>query len=233
MCGRFTLSTADERAIEEELGVLRGSLPSTYRPRFNIAPTDEHFIVRQKYEDREIVPAKFGLINHWTEPGKKAAGQINARAEGIDKRPAFRGAFERGRCVVPADGFFEWTGPKDERRPLWFHRPNGKLVLMAGLYESWSPQVDTKQRTFAIVTTRSNKQMEQFHDRMPVILTDEEADAWLNPKEEDFAKLKALLDPAPEDALEFRYVSPLLNSPKNDERHLLEPAGEQLTLPTG
>src|SRR5687768_14937852 len=144
MCGRFTLSTADERAIEEELGVLRGSLPSTYRPRFNIAPTDEHFIVRQRYEDREVVPAKFGLINHWSEPGRKVAGQINARAEGIDKRPAFRGAFRRGRCIVPADGFFEWTGPKDDRRPLWFHRPNGRLVLLAGLYESWNPAADRK-----------------------------------------------------------------------------------------
>ncbi len=231
MCGRFTLSTADERAVEEELGLVRGSLPSTYRPRFNIAPTDEHFIVRQRYEDREAVPAKFGLINHWAKPGTKVSGQINARAEGIDKRPAFRGAFLRGRCIVPADGFFEWTGSKDDRKPLWFHRPDGKLVLLAGLYESWNPAPDVKQRTFAIVTTGPNGLMEPFHDRMPVVLSEEEADIWLNPREDNVERLKKLLDPAPEGELEYRFVSPLLNSPKNDEPHLLEPVGDQLALP--
>ncbi len=223
MCGRFTLSRAEERAIEEELGIPRGSLPAGYHPRFNVAPTDWHFIVRQRLEDREAVPARWGLINHWAKPGKNVSGPINARAEGIERRPAFRDAFLHRRCIVPADGFFEWTGPSNDRRPLWFHRPDGKLLLLAGIYESWNPAPETRERTFAIVTTRANESMAPIHDRMPVVLSDDQADAWLNPKEAHPVDLKRLLAPPPEEWLAVRPVSPLLNSPKNDYAALLNP----------
>ncbi len=223
MCGRFTLTKSERSQLEDEMGITRGSLSPGYQARFNIAPTDEHFIIRQKLEDRELVPAKWGLINHWNKPGTKVAGQINARAEGIEKRPAFREAFLRGRCLVPADGFLEWTGPKDQRQPLWFHRSDGGLIYFAGLYESWSPEPGIRQRTFTIITTAANELTRPIHDRMPVILGDEQSDAWLNPKEDDVRRLKSLLVPAPEDVLVVRPVSPLLNSPKNDYAELLQP----------
>lgn len=222
MCGRFTLTKAERAQVEDEMGITRGSLTRGYRPRFNIAPTDPHFIVRQKLEDREVVEAKWGLINHWAAPGSKPAGQINARAEGIEKRPAFRDAFLHRRCLVPADGFFEWTGPKEHRQPWWFHRPDGGLFWFAGLYESWSPREGARERTFTIITTTPNELVRPIHDRMPVILSEDDADAWLNRNEAETAKLKALLRPAPESLLEARAVSPLLNSPKNDEASLLE-----------
>lgn len=222
MCGRFTLTKSERAELEDEMGITRGSLSPAYRPRFNIAPTDEHFILRQRFEDRELVPAKWGLINHWVKPGEKAVGQINARSEGIERRPAFREAFLRGRCLVPADGFFEWTGPKDKRQPLWFHRPERGLVMFAGLYESYRPQPEVRQRTFTIITAAANDLMEPFHDRMPVVLSEAQQEAWLNPKETDVGKLKRLLGPAPEGLLVFDPVSPLLNSPKNDSPELLE-----------
>ena len=223
MCGRFTLTRADRAELERELGVPRGSLPDEYHPRYNIAPTDWHFIVRQRFEDREIARAKWGLVNHWTLPGKRVTGPINARAEGVDRRPAFREAFLKRRCVVPADGFFEWAGPDGQRRPLWFHRADGGLLLLAGLYESWFPAPDRRERTFTILTTRANEMMRPIHDRMPVVLSDEQADAWMNPKDPNPVNLKKLLGPPPDEWLVYRPVSPLLNSPRNDYAELLQP----------
>jgi len=130
MCGRFTLTHREARALAAELGVSVDDLLG-YRPRYNIAPTDDHWIVRTRYEDRQVLPAKWGLINFWMTDRKQAFKNINARAETVRRAPAFRDAFASRRCVVPADGFFEWTGPKEGRRPIWFHRPDGGLILFA------------------------------------------------------------------------------------------------------
>lgn len=222
MCGRFTLTEEKAEQIALALGVDADSLPD-YRPRYNIAPTDQHWIVRTKREDRELLPARWGLINSWAKVAKRAAQQINARAETLESRPAFKEAFKERRCVVPADGFFEWVGPAEHRRPLWFHRPDGGLVLFAGLYESWSPTRDRWERTFTIITTRPNEMMRPVHDRMPVVLSDEQADAWMNPGEKDPVGLKRLLGPPPDEWLVYRPVSPLLNTPKNDYAALLDP----------
>ena len=125
MCGRFTLTRKDPAQLALELGVTAESLDG-YRPRYNIAPTDQHWILRVKYEDRELLPAGWGLVNSWAKDKKRAAQQINARSETLDSRPAFKEAFRERRCVVPADGFFEWVGPKNARQPIWFHRPDGQ-----------------------------------------------------------------------------------------------------------
>jgi putative SOS response-associated peptidase YedK len=230
VCGRFTLTKSERAELEDEMGISRGSLSPAYQPRFNIAPTDEHFIVRQHFEDIELVPAKWGLINHWVKPGERAVPQINARLEGIEKRPAFRGAFLQGRCLVPADGFFEWTGPKAKRQPLWFHRPDKGLLMFAGLYESYRPQPEVRQRTFTIITGPANQLMQPFHDRMPIVLSEAQQEAWLNPKETDVSKLKALLRPPSEGLMIFDPVSPAVNSVKNDYAALLEPQPAALQL---
>ena len=139
MCGRFTLTRQEAEELAAELGVPVESL-SNYRPRYNIAPTDQHWIVRTKYEERELLSARWGLVNSWANDGKRAAQQINARAESLAARPAFKDAYAKRRCVVPADGFFEWVGAKGARQPIWFHRLDGGLLLFAGLYESWQPK---------------------------------------------------------------------------------------------
>jgi putative SOS response-associated peptidase YedK len=124
--------------------------------------------------------------------------------------------------VIPADGFFEWTGPRSARRPLWFHRSDEGLLLFAGLYEAWQAQPGQWETTFTIITTAANAAMAPYHDRMPVVLGDAAADDWMNPRVEDPASLKPLLTPAPDDLLVTRAVSPKLSSPKFDSPELLE-----------
>ena len=222
MCGRFTLTYRERMRVAEELGVNVEEIPEdAYQPRYNIAPTDQHWIVRLRYEERHILPSKWGLVNSWAKDAKRAAAQINARAETIDRAPAFREAFEKRRCVVPADGYFEWLGAKESRRPIWFHRPDGGLLLFAGLYESWQPQPGEWQRTFTIITTDANELTAPVHDRMPAILDDEAVDAWLYQGEDDLQRLRSLLRPAPDDLLIATPVSQRVKSVKNDDPECL------------
>ena len=206
-----------------ELGVPLDSL-GEYRPRYNIAPTDPHWIVRMRYEDRELLSARWGLVNHWMTDRKQAFKNINARAETVQKTSAYRQAFLERRCVVPADGFFEWTGPKEARQPIWFHREDGGLILFAGLYESWKPSPDEKERTFTIIATVANDTVAPVHNRMPVILPPDAIDEWLYSRAEP-ATLLAQLCPASSDVLTTTPVSPRVNSVKNDDPACLEAAG--------
>jgi len=225
MCGRFTLTYRERERLAAELGVNVEQIPEAdYKPRYNIAPTDPHWIVRLRYEDRQVLPARWGLVNSWAKDAKRAAAQINARAETLARTSAFRDAFAKRRCVVPPDGFFEWIGAGNARRPIWFHRADGGLILFAGLYESWQPEPGGWQRTFTIVTTEPNRVVLPIHDRMPVILADEVVDLWLDPREEDAERLGRMLGPPPDDLLVATPVSPRVNSVKNDDPACLEPA---------
>jgi len=228
MCGRFTLTRRDKNSLAAELGVSIDGF-ADYTPRYNVAPTQPYFIVRTKFENREVVPANWGLVNRFAKDAKEAAKCINARVESVDTRAAFRDAFVRHRCVVPADGFFEWTGPKKARRPLWFHRGDLGLILFAGLYESWRPPDGEWQKTFTIITCAANSTLAPIHDRMPVILSDRDADDWMNPRAQEPRALKRLLVPAPDDLLVAQPVSPLVNSVEFDSPDLLEPEPDLFT----
>ncbi len=133
MCGRFTLTWDEWRRVSEALGLDNGGeVAASYRPRFNIVPTDEHFIVTTQYERRKAQRARWGLVNRGAKDNSRASQCINAKAETLEQRPTFREAFRQRRCVVPADGFYEWTGPKSKRQPLWIHPRAGGLMLFAG-----------------------------------------------------------------------------------------------------
>jgi putative SOS response-associated peptidase YedK len=225
MCGRFTITRRDGNSLAAELGVPADSLVD-YRPRYNVAPTQAHFIVRIKYENREVIPATWGLVRTGSRDASAAAKYINARSETVDTRPVFRDAFEKRRCVVPADGFFEWTGPKTARQPTWFHREDSRLLLFAGLYEAWQKERDVWETTFTILTTAANAVLASYHDRMPVILTDRDADDWTDPRAPAPRALKRLLVPAPDDLLLATPVSPEVNNVDNDSPELLRPAGQ-------
>jgi putative SOS response-associated peptidase YedK len=225
MCGRFTITRRDGNSLAAELGVPADSFAG-YRPRYNVAPTQQHFIVRIKYENREVIPATWGLVKSGSNDGSMAAKTINARSETVESRGAFRDAFQKRRCVVPADGFFEWTGPKTARQPTWFHREDSGLVLFAGLYEAWQKEREVWETTFTILTTTSNALLESYHDRMPVILADRDADDWMDPRAPDPHALKRLLVPAPSDLLIATPVSPDVNNVDNDSPELLQPAGQ-------
>lgn len=219
MCGRFTLTYDSSKRLARDLGTSAESL-AKYRPRYNVAPTDFHWIVRTRYEDREVLPARWGLVNHWMTDRKQAFKNINARAETVQRLRSFREAFKERRCVVPADGFFEWTGPKDAREPIWFHRGDRSLILFAGLYESWRPSESERERTFTIITTSANSLMEPIHDRMPVILEDAVADDWLYGRQ-SADSLMELLRPAEDGLLVATPVSARVNSVKNDDPECL------------
>jgi len=147
---------------------------------------------------------------------------INAKAETIDKLPSFRGAFEKRRCIVPADGFYEWHGPRARREPLWIHPADGALLLFAGLFEAWQFQPGEWQTTFTIITTDANRLLEPIHNRMLVILDEAGAADWMNLREPHPLSLKRLLAPAPDDLLVVRPASLLVNSVKNEGPELLE-----------
>jgi putative SOS response-associated peptidase YedK len=233
MCGRFTITRRDGNSLAAELGVPEGSFVD-YRPRYNIAPTQPHFIVRIKYENREVLPATWGLVRSGSKDASMAAKCINARSETIETRPVFRDAFQKRRCVVPADGFFEWTGLKTARQPTWFHRDDSRLLLFAGLYEAWQKEQGAWETTFTILTTAANAVLESYHDRMPVILADRDADDWMDPRAPSPRALKRLLIPAPDDLLLATPVSPEVNNVDNDSLDLLQPAGQMsLSLRSG
>jgi putative SOS response-associated peptidase YedK len=169
-----------------------------------VAPTDLHFVLRLDGEQRRLQPAHWGF-----PPSVQGRGPlINARAESAAFKDAFRAAYVGGRCVVPADGFFEWKTTAEGRKPLWFHRPDGRLLLMAGLWEAGR---------FVVLTTGPNDLVREVHDRMPALLTPEEANAWLA------SPSQKLLHPAAEGMLEATPVSDRVNSVRNDDPECLAP----------
>ena len=231
MCGRFTITRRDGNMLAAELGVASDSFVD-YRPRYNVAPTQMHYVVRIKFENREVIPARWGLVNSWADNAAQASRNINARSETVETRRSFREAFFERRCVVPADGFFEWTGPKTARQPTWFHREDNNLILFAGLYEAWQPSPHQWETTFTILTTDANSVLRNYHDRMPVILADRDADDWMDPRAPEPLALKRLLVPAPADLLIATPVSPEVNNVDNDSPDLLKTAGQMSLMLT-
>jgi len=222
VCSRFSL--AEERdSLAARLGVSALSL-ANYRPRYNIAPRQEHFIVTTEYENRKLLRAKWGLLS---TRGKQAREQysINARAESVEHRPTFTEAFTQRRCVIPASGFYEWAGPSYARQPYWIHRRDTDLLLFAGLYANGEPDDNGVLASFTILTCAANPTLAAIHERMPVILSDRDADDWMNPLDKAPLALKRLLIPAPEALLTVQPVSLLVNSVKNEGSELLVSSG--------
>lgn len=217
--------------LAKQLGLPIDALPSDYQPRYNIAPTQDYFVLREHHEQLELLVSKWGLVNSWETDAKSAGKHINARAESLTTNWTFREAFQKRRCIVPVDGFYEWGGSRKERQPFWFHRPDSGLIRLAGLYEWRQPEPGQWHSTFTIVTTNANAIIGHIHDRMPVILSEEAASEWIFEGEKDPRHLLNLLVPAPNDLLEPRAVLPRVNSPNEEDPGLLEEApGVQLSL---
>ena len=215
MCGRFTLRTSPQR-VAEIFGV-EGELP-LFRPRYNIAPTQEIAIIR----DHHLQLVHWGLIPSWADDPKIGSRMINARAEGLADKPAFRRAFKRGRCLVVADGFYEWRKMGTKKQPYLIHRRDDQPFAFAGLAEHWSRRDQTIDSA-TIITTDPNPLMAPIHDRMPVILGPEAQGLWLDPEFEGREQLLALLRPYAEDDLEAVPVSTLVNSPAHEDPACITP----------
>lgn len=221
MCARFTLTLPDYAALARALGVeIAGAALDLYQPRYNAAPAGVHLVLRENEGKRELLPARWGLVPRWAKDASIGAKMINGRAETAREKPAFRDAFAKRRCVVPADGFYEWKGAKGARKPFWFHPPEGGLLYMAGLYELWkNPQTGQQERTFTVLTTPANEVVREVHDRMPALLDNGELDAWLGAAAG--AEVDALLHPAAKGKLMARRVSTRVNSVTVDDPSLI------------
>jgi putative SOS response-associated peptidase YedK len=169
-------------------------------------------------DNRECVLLRWGLVPSWSKDGKAVA--INARSETAAGKPAFRTAFRKRRCLVLADGYYEWKAEGKMKRPFFFHRRDGQPLAFAGLWESWHGH-DGPAETCAILTTDANDLTRAVHDRMPVILTPEAGAVWIDPDVNDPEALQSLLKPFPAEETAFHEVSRLVNNPKNNRPELI------------
>ncbi|NNF26995.1 MAG: SOS response-associated peptidase [Gemmatimonadetes bacterium] len=220
MCGRYTL-TAPEGALVEAFDV--PSLTFDLQPRYNIAPGQPCPVVGEDREGRRIGLLEWGLLPAWKDEPKGPF--INARAESVATKASFRDAFRRRRCLIPADGFYEWKTEDGKKRPYWLHPSDEGLLSFAGIWESWSRPGQEPRHGFAILTTDANAEVSQIHDRMPVIVEAGDRDAWLSRTSEAGA-LQRLTRPAPAGTLRLRPVSARVNRPSEDGPELLEPVAD-------
>lgn len=223
MCGRFTLDTTG-REIARQFEVVN---ELELGPRYNIAPTQESPVVglREAGADRKASLLRWGLVPFWADDPKIGNKMINARAETVADKPAFRAAFKRRRCVVPASGFYEWKPTDDGKQPYYIKRADDSLLGFAGLWEHWSDdETGESIDSFTILTGEPNDLLGEIHDRMPVILQPNDYGFWLDPENDDKEALQELvLQPYPSEQLEAYPVSTHVNSPQNDDPGCIEP----------
>ncbi len=222
MCGRFAQVNA-ERCILE---ALKGALDNVpFQPTYNLAPSQQARVIIRGQEGVRATPMTWGLIPAWAKE-KGGRPPINARVESVAEKPTFREAFRFRRCLVPADGFYEWTQTEEGRRkPFWIRRADGGPMALAGLWERWQdPAGGETLHTFAILTTRANPAMGTLHHRMPLMLGVRRAQAWLDPATTP-AILQAIIDFLPADDLAIYAVNRQVNSPKLNEPACLEVVG--------
>lgn len=224
MCGRF-VSVIDPDGLARFF-VVDDRQAHDLPPSWNVAPTDEVYAVVEHERRRHLVTFRWGLIPHWADDPRVAARHINARAETLTTKPAFRDAFRRRRCLIPADGFYEWTPAPDGGPPTphFIHRADRTPLAFAGLWAVWHASPDAEPvRTCTIVTTAANRDVAPLHDRMPVVLPADAWPLWLDRDERATGHLQALLLPSPADSFVHHPVSTQVNHPRNNHPGLIVP----------
>jgi putative SOS response-associated peptidase YedK len=254
MCGRYAASRNPDDLVEE-FEVEQVDVGQPLAPDYNVAPTKDVYAVltrrrRDLPEDappvRQLRVLRWGLVPSWSKDPKIGARLINARMETVPDKPAFRRAFELRRCLLPADGYFEWYAPsgphtdaaagpttgrasRPAKQPFYIHRRDGRVLAMAGLYEFWRPKdADPEDSsswlvTCAVLTTQAEDSLGRVHDRMPLLVEPERYAQWLDPSVDDPARLRSLLVPAAPGFLDAYPVSTLVNNVRNNGPELVEP----------
>ena len=213
MCSRYNLTSPHE-AVRSYFNY-RNAEP--FPPRYNIAPTQPVAIVRLDHAgERELRLVRWGLIPPWVKDPRQFTTLINARAETVAEKPSFRGAMRHKRCLVPADGFYEWVGPAGAKRPHLIRPRSGGPIAFAGLAEQWLGADGSELETMAIITVAANATVAPIHDRMPAILAPDAFAAWLDCRGVSAGEACALLGPAPDDLLEAFEVTRKLSNPRNE-----------------
>ena len=222
MCGRMTLSAPPEEIIEKyKIQELRAQL----KPRFNISPSQQIAAVTEEAEGRVLDGYRWGLIPSWADDAKIGYKMINAKCETVAEKPSYKKLLTSRRCIIPADGFYEWKGEKPNKTPFHIHMKDRSVFGIAGLWSPWRPKGsdDPWLHTCTVITTTNNELMAPIHDRMPVILDAEAAEAWLNPDLTEADQLLKYLRPYDSAAMEAVPVSRLLNNPKVDSPECMAP----------
>jgi len=239
MCGRYSLAATTEELVEIFAVPAAPLLPLPV-PRWNVAPTQYAPTLVLGPEGRRLGALRWGLVPFWAGDPSIGNRLVNARSETAHEKPAFREALRRRRCLVPADGFYEWKPPpsaggpkKGAGTPYWIHRADRGVMTFAGLWERWRPggegagtQVEPLH-TFTILTTDAPGWLRDVHDRVPVIVAPEHRDRWMNP-ETPLDEARGLLLPPPEDALVAHQVSTRVNRPANDDAACVEPVTDEV-----
>ncbi|UJF35287.1 SOS response-associated peptidase [Paenibacillus hexagrammi] len=220
MCGRYTITVTLEELI------LRYHIDSVttpyHRPKYNVAPGQLVMAIVNDGEKNRLGELKWGLIPGWAKDEKIAYQTINARAETLTDKPAFRASFQRKRCLIPADSFYEWKGSGKQKQPMRIVMKSRTLFSFAGLFDTWVSPEGTRISTCSIVTTTPNRLVAGIHDRMPVILNPEDESIWLNRSLTNPSELQHLLKPYPEDEMMAYPVSNRVGNVRNDDEQCIE-----------
>lgn len=219
MCGRYAITSSPE-AIRQLFGY---RTDAAFPPRYNVAPTQPVPVVRWANGEPEFILMRWGLIPSWMKDPRGFSLIVNARGETVNEKPAFRNAMKRRRCLLPADGFYEWKAQTGRKQPYFVRRRGGGPLAFAGLWETWMGPNGEEIDTVCVVTTRANALVAPIHDRMPVIIGPEAFALWLNCEHVDAVTAATLIAPAPERLLEAHEVSLAVNRAANDSPALIEP----------
>jgi putative SOS response-associated peptidase YedK len=222
MCGRFV-----QMSPPEVYAGLFGAEPLLeMAPRYNLAPSQPVLAARGGSAGGvELVLLRWGLIPHWSKGPDSRFSMINARAETVHEKPAYRGPFRYRRCLIPAEGFYEWKPSAGGKQPYFIQGTEGQPFAMAGLWDHWQDAAGNELESCSIIVTDADPALASIHDRMPLILAPEQYHAWLDPANQDSTAIQKLLQPSAAVQLEFRPVSKRVNNPANDDPALIDPVG--------
>jgi len=222
MCGRYALNSTPQK-LKQRFGA---EPPPDLRPRYNVAPTQEVPIVRREGEDRRFALVRWGLVPSWAKDAKFGGySTINARAETVANKPAYRSAFRHRRALIPADAYYEWQAEAHAKlkQPWAIALKDKEPMGFAGLWERWTSPEDEELESCCIIVTDANELTRSIHDRMPVILDPADWDEWLDPETKNLTGLQALLKPFPPEAMTAWPVGRQVNNPRHDAPDCLEP----------
>ncbi len=220
MCARYSLFS--RQLFQQEFDLAADGV----EPHYNIAPTDVAPIIVETEHGRALEPMQWGLVPSWSKDPAIGQKLINARAETLAEKPSFRTAFKRRRCLVPADGFFEWKGEKGSKQPFFIRMKSQSPFAFAGLWEHWEG-VDGELTTFTIVTTEPNELLATVHTRMPVIIARSDYDAWLDHNVQNGELLIPLLTPYAAEEMEMYPVTKAMSNPSYESPTIVEPVAAE------
>ena len=229
MCGRYVIADIhefSERMTNRPILDLPVLIDGSFGPTWNAAPSRILPVLVESPDETHLAVTgmRWGLVPRWTKPGERPkVAPINARAETLTQKPMFRSLVKRNRCIVPANGFYEWKKEGSGKQPYYIHLRDEPMMFFAGLYDEATREDGSPLQTYTIITTDANQAMIDLHDRMPAIIAPDDVEHWLSRSETDFGELEYLLQPVPDDAIDVYAVSKEVNSPSSDTPDLIEP----------